>query len=43
MSLSDIEKNLKNNNPAMINAIREGYTIHGYDKVIGVIKNVTSF
>lgn len=43
MTLSDLEKNLKNKNPAMINAIREGYILHGYDKMIEVIKNVTSF
>lgn len=43
MSLSDLEKNLKNKNPAMINAMREGYVLNGQDKIIGVIKNVTSF
>lgn len=43
MTLSDLEKNLKNKNPAMINAIKEGYVLHGHDKMIEVIKNVTSF
>lgn len=38
MALSDLEKNLKNKNPAMINAIREGYALHGYDKMIEVVK-----
>ncbi len=43
MFSSDLEKNLKNKNPAMINAIREGYILHGYDRLIDVIKHVTSF
>lgn len=43
MTLSDLQKNLKNKNPAMINAIREGYVLNGQDKLIEVIKNVTSF
>ena len=43
MTLSDLEKNLKNKNPAMMNAIREGYALNGQDKLIEVIKNVTSF
>jgi len=41
--LSDLEKNLKSKNPAMINAIREGYILYGHDKIIGVVKHVTSF
>ena len=40
MTLSDLKKNLKNKNPAMINAIREGYVLNGQDKLIEVIKNV---
>ncbi len=43
MTLSDLEKNLKNKNPAMVNALREGYTIHGHNKIIEVVGNVTSF
>ena len=43
MTLSDLEKNLKNKNPAIINAIRESYVLHGHDKMIEVVKNVTSF
>jgi len=43
MVSSDLEKNLKNENPAMINAIRECYVLHGHDKMIEVVKNVTSF
>ena len=43
MTLSDLEKNLKNKNPAMINAIRDGYVLCGHDKMIEAVKNVTSF
>lgn len=43
MVSSDLEKNLKNKNPAMINAIREGYILHGYAEIMEVIKHVTSF
>lgn len=43
MTLNDLEKNLKNKNPAMINAIKEGYVLAGYEKIIKVINNVTSF
>ena len=43
MTLSDLQKNLKNKNPAMINAIKEGHVLNGQDKLIEVIKNVTSF
>lgn len=43
MTLSDLKKNLKNKNPAMMNAIREGYVLNGQDKLVEVMKNVTSF
>lgn len=43
MTLPDLTKNLQNKNPAMINAIREGYVLFGHEKVIEVIKNVTKF
>ena len=43
MTLLDLQKNLKNKNPAMINAIREGYVLNGQDKLMKIIKNVTSF
>ena len=39
---SDLIHNLKNKNPALINVIKEGYVLHGQDKFIEVIKNVTS-
>jgi predicted nucleotidyltransferase len=37
----ELEKNLNNKNPAMVNAIREGCVLHGQAKLIEVIKNVT--
>ena|SRR3989338_4943264 len=43
MTLSDLEKNLKTKNPAMMNALKEGYVLHGQEKMVGVVKNVTSF
>lgn len=43
MVSSDLEKNLKNKNPAMINAIREGHIFYGYAEIMEVIKHVTSF
>jgi len=43
MTLPDLEQNLRDKNPAMINALREGYTLSGYEPLIEVIKNVTSF
>ena len=38
MVLSDLEKNLKNKNPAMINAIRESFVLHGHDKMMEVLR-----
>ena len=43
MTVADIEKNLKNRNPAMVDAVKKGYVLTGYEKLVGVIKNVTSF
>lgn len=43
-TVKDIKKNLKEkNNPALLNAIRTGYVLHGYDKIVEIIGNVTSF
>ncbi|MBI4980051.1 nucleotidyltransferase domain-containing protein [Candidatus Woesearchaeota archaeon] len=42
-SSTDIKKNLKKKDPVILNALRRGYVLHGYDKLIGVVKNVTSF
>ncbi len=42
MTLSDLEKNLKNKNPAMMNAIREGYVLNGQDKLIKMLRKQSS-
>jgi len=40
----DMKKNLKEkNNPALLSAVRTGYVLHGYDKIVEIMKNVTSF
>ncbi|MBI4453331.1 hypothetical protein HY636_01690 [Candidatus Woesearchaeota archaeon] len=42
-SRQDIMNNLNKKDPVILNALRRGYVLHGYDKLIGVIKCVTSF
>lgn len=42
-SPNDIKKNLKKKDPVVLNALRRGYVLSGYDKLIEVVKNVTSF
>lgn len=42
-SPNDIEKNLKKKDPVVLNALSRGYILHGYDKLIKVVKHVTSF
>jgi len=39
----DIKNNLEKKDKVILNALNKGYVLHGYDKLIGVIKNVTSF
>lgn len=39
-TMEDLKVNLKKN-PAIIDALRTGYVLHGHDKIIGVIKDVT--
>jgi len=39
-TINDLQTNLKKRNPAIISAIRSGYVLHGYDKLIEVMKNV---
>ncbi len=41
-TIQDLKENLKNN-PAIIDAIKNGYILHGYDKIVEVIKDVTIF
>jgi len=43
MTLNEFEKNLSAKNPAMLNAVKEGYVLSGYDQIVRVIKNVTGF
>lgn len=40
---NDIKNNLKKKDKVILNALNKGYILHGYDKLIEVIKNVTSF
>tara|TARA_Y100000310_G_C20509442_1_gene728080 strand:- start:175 stop:768 length:594 start_codon:yes stop_codon:yes gene_type:complete len=42
-SPNDIKKNLKKKDPVVLNALKRGYVLHGYDKLIEVVKNVTGF
>ena len=39
--IKDLEENMRKN-PAIIDAVRSGYVLHGYDKLVETIKNVTS-
>ncbi len=41
-TIDDLKENLKKN-PAIIDAIRTGYILQGYDKIVEVVKSVTSF
>ncbi|MEK6824739.1 MAG: hypothetical protein AABY02_02685 [Nanoarchaeota archaeon] len=38
--MQDLTENLKKN-PAIIDAIRTGYVLHGFNELVEVIKNVT--
>ncbi len=40
---SDLNKNLKKGDRVIINAIKNGYILHGYDKLLRVVNNVTGF
>lgn len=40
---SDFRSNLRKKNPVIINALKKGYVLHGYDKCIEVMRDVTSF
>ena len=39
-TIQDLKENLKNRNPAIVDSIRTGYVLHGFDKIVEVIKNV---
>jgi predicted nucleotidyltransferase len=40
-TIQDLKENLKKRNPAIVDAIRTGYVMHGHDKVVEVVKHVT--
>jgi|SRR3989344_2369263 len=42
-SPDDIFNNMKKRDPVVLSALRYGYVLHGYDKLIEVMKNVTGF
>lgn len=42
-SQADLKNNLKKKDQVLINALKQGYVLHGYDKLIEVVKDVTSF
>lgn len=39
----DLKTNLKKKDPVVLNALKQGYVLHGYDKLMERVKNVTSF
>lgn len=39
----DLIKNLKKKDEVILNIIRKGYVLHGFEKLVRIIKNVTSF
>ena len=39
----DLKTNLKKKDPVVLNALKQGYVLQGYDKLIEKVKNVTSF
>ncbi len=42
-SPDDIKNNLNKKDPVVLSALSTGYVLHGYDKLIKVVKSVTSF
>ena len=42
-TMSDLKENLNKKNKALIDAVSTGYVLHGQDKLIEIVKNVTSF
>ena len=38
----DLENNLKKSDKVILNAVKNGYVLHGHEKLLEVIKNVTS-
>ena len=42
-TITDLKENLRNGNKAMIDAIKTGYVLHGSEKVVEVMRDVTGF
>lgn len=42
-SSEDLRKNLSKRDPVVLNVIRKGHILHGFEEIIEDIKNVTSF
>jgi len=42
-SPKDLENNLKKRDKIILNALKNGYVLYGYDKLLEVLKHVTSF
>jgi len=38
----DLKKNLRKKDPVILNALRQGYVLHGYEQLIKVVRDVTS-
>ena len=41
-TMDDIRKNMLKKDGVILNAIKNGIVLHGYEKIIGLVKNVTS-
>lgn len=40
---TDLKQNLEKKNPAIINALKTGYVLHGYENLVKILENVTKF
>ena len=41
-SADDIKNSLKRRDPVIVNALRRGYVLHGYDKLVGILEYATT-
>ena len=42
-SPDDIKKNIKQRDPVIMNALKDGYVLHGCEELLEIVKNVTGF
>ncbi len=42
-SLRDFKNNMEKEDPVIINALKRGYVLYGYEKIVEAVKNVTGF